>query len=251
MLKRPVYGAIEILKCSTCVSNSKFDKMFKALKTSLLLSLFGMQLTACAQDDHYPQSKTFKKMSTTPSTETSHKLDTATFGAGCFWCTEAQFQQLKGVEKVESGYAGGHVKNPTYKDVCTGTTGHAEVCNIYYDPAVISYDELLAAFWTTHDPTQLNRQGNDVGTQYRSAIFYHNDEQRKKGEEYKKKLNEEKAYNAPVVTTLEPFTVFYKAEDYHQDYYNLNGSQPYCTFVVKPKLDKFQKVFKDKLKTAH
>ena len=191
-------------------------------------------------------------MNDTRSNETGHKkIDTATFGAGCFWCTEAQFQQLQGVEKVESGYAGGHVKNPTYKEVCTGTTGHAEVCNIYYDPAIISYDELLAAFWTTHDPTQLNRQGNDVGTQYRSAIFYHNEEQRKKGEEYKRKLNEEKAYNAPVVTTLEPFTVFYKAEDYHQDYYNLNGSQPYCTFVVKPKLDKFQKVFKDKLKGSH
>ena len=225
--------------------------MFKTLRSSLLLALFSTQLTACAQDNHYPQSKTFKEMNNTQAKETGHKLDTATFGAGCFWCTEAQFQQLKGVEKVESGYAGGHVKNPTYKEVCTGTTGHAEVCNIYYDPAVISYDELLAAFWTTHDPTQLNRQGNDVGTQYRSAIFYHNDEQRRKGEEYKKKLNEERAYDKPVVTTLEPYTVFYKAEDYHQDYYNLNGSQPYCTFVVKPKLDKFQKVFKDKLKSSH
>ncbi len=224
--------------------------MFKTLKTSLLL-LFGLQLSACAQDEHYPQSKTFKEMNTPQTNAPTQKLETATFGAGCFWCTEAQFQQLKGVEKVESGYAGGHVKNPTYKDVCTGTTGHAEVTNVYYDPAQISFDELLAAFWTAHDPTQLNRQGNDVGTQYRSVIFYHNEEQKKKAEEYKKKLNDEKAYDNPVVTEISPFTVFYKAEDYHQDYYNLNGSQPYCTFVIKPKLDKFQKVFKDKLKTSH
>src|ERR1043165_5551648 len=139
-------------------------------------------------------------------------LETATFGAGCFWCTEAQFQQLKGVEKVESGYAGGHVENPTYKQVCTGSTGHAEVTNIYYDPSQVSYDELLAAFWQAHDPTQLNRQGNDVGTQYRSSIFYHNDEQKQKAEEYKKKLNDEKAWAKPVVTEISPFSTFYKAE---------------------------------------
>lgn len=180
---------------------------------------------------------------------TEHKTEVATFGAGCFWCTEAQFQQLKGVEKVESGYSGGHTANPTYREVCTGTTGHAEVCNIYYDPSVISFDELLAAFWTCHDPTQLNRQGNDVGTQYRSVIFYHNDEQKQKAEEYKNKLNAEHAWDKPVVTEISPFTKFYKAEDYHQDYYNLNGSEPYCQFVVKPKLDKFKKVFKDKLKS--
>lgn len=173
----------------------------------------------------------------------------ATFGAGCFWCVEAQFQQLDGVEKVESGFSGGTVDNPTYKQVCTGTTGHAEVCNIYYDPSKVSYDELLAAFWTAHDPTQLNRQGNDVGTQYRSVIFYHNDEQKQKAEDYKRKLNEEHAFNGPVVTEISPYTKFYKAEDYHQNYYNENGSQPYCVFVVKPKLDKFKKVFKDKLKT--
>jgi peptide-methionine (S)-S-oxide reductase len=152
------------------------------------------------------------------------------------------------VEKVESGYSGGQVANPTYKEVCNGTTGHAEVTNIYYDPAVISYDELLAAFWTSHDPTQLNRQGNDVGTQYRSVIFYHNDEQKQKAEEYKKKLNDEKAWGKPVVTEISPFTTFYKAEDYHQNYYNQNADQPYCTFVVQPKVEKFRKVFKDKLK---
>ena len=187
-------------------------------------------------------------MNATPAKETSHKLATATFGAGCYWCTEAQFQQLKGVEKVESGFAGGHVPNPTYKQVCDGTTGHAEVCNITYDPAVITFDELLAAFWTCHDPTTLNRQGNDVGTQYRSAIFYHNEEQKKKSEEYKKKLNDEKAWANPVVTEIAPFTIFYKAEDYHQNYYNENGSQPYCSFVIGPKVDKFKKVFRDKLK---
>lgn len=182
-------------------------------------------------------------------TQQVHHIDTATFGAGCYWCTEAQFQQLDGVINVESGFSGGHVEHPSYKEVCTGSTGHAEVCNIYYDAAKISFDELLAAFWTCHDPTQLNRQGNDVGTQYRSAIFYHNEEQRKKAEEYKKKLNDEKVFDKPVVTEISPFTVFYKAEDYHQNYYNENGDQPYCQFVVRPKLEKFRKVFKEKLKT--
>ncbi len=176
------------------------------------------------------------------------KLEIATFAAGCFWCVEAQYQQLDGVEKVESGYIGGHVDNPTYKDVCSGTTGHAEACNIYYDPEKITYDELLAAFWVAHDPTTLNRQGNDVGTQYRSAIFYHNEEQKQKAEEYKRRLNEEKAYDNPVVTEISPYTKFYTAEGYHQNYYNDNPNQGYCMFVVKPKLDKFKKVFADKLK---
>ena len=182
------------------------------------------------------------------STEQNKNLEIATFAAGCFWCVEAQYQQLDGVEKVESGYIGGHVDNPTYKQVCTGTTGHAEACNIYYNPEKITYDELLAAFWVAHDPTTLNRQGNDVGTQYRSAIFYHNEEQKQKAEEYKRRLNEEKAYHNPVVTEISPYTKFYVAEEYHQDYYNENGTQPYCVFVVKPKLDKFKKVFADKLK---
>ena len=177
------------------------------------------------------------------------KVDTATFGAGCFWCTEAQFQMLNGVIKVESGFSGGHTAHPTYKDVCTGTTGHAEVCNIYYDASKVSFDELLAAFWTCHDPTQLNRQGNDVGTQYRSVVFYHNEEQKQKAETYKKKLNDEKAFSqGAVVTEISPFTAFYKAEDYHQNYYNENGEQPYCHYVIGPKVDKFKKVFKNKLK---
>lgn len=220
--------------------------MLNQLKKALFLLLQATCFTACAQKDIH-NSKTFKQMTEQKNTSTAH-TDTATFGAGCFWCTEAQFQQLKGVISVESGYAGGTVKNPSYKEVCTGTTGHAEVTNIIYDPSVISYDEMLAAFWMSHDPTQLNRQGNDVGTQYRSAIFYHNDEQRKKAEEYKQKLMDEKVFDKPVVTKIEPFTVFYKAEDYHQNYYNENGEQPYCQFVVRPKVEKFQKVFKDKLK---
>lgn len=220
-------------------------KLFKVILPFLLLMA---QLQACAQKDNYHTSKTFKKMNADQAKAKEHEEEVATFGAGCFWCTEAQFQQLQGVSRVESGYSGGSVSNPTYKQVCTGTTGHAEVCNIYYDPAVISYDELLAAFWTCHDPTQLNRQGNDVGTQYRSVIFYHNDEQKQKAEAYKKQLNEEHAWDKPVVTEISPFTQFYKAEDYHQNYYNDNSQQPYCQLVVGPKVDKFKKVFKDKLK---
>lgn len=181
-------------------------------------------------------------------TEPNSKIDTATFGAGCFWCTEAQFQQLKGVTKVVSGYMGGHVANPNYKQVCTGTTGHAEVTNVYYDPSLISFDELLAAFFVSHDPTQLNQQGNDVGTQYRSVVFYHNEEQRTKTKTYIQKLNEEKAYPSDIVTEVSPAQIFYAAEDYHQNYYNQNGKEPYCHFVIQPKLEKFKKVFKDKIK---
>jgi len=178
-------------------------------------------------------------------------LDTATFGAGCFWCVEAQFQMLDGVTKVESGFSGGHVKNPAYREVCEGTTGHAEVCQITYDKTKLSYEDMLQAFWKSHDPTQLNRQGNDVGTQYRSVIFYHNEEQRKLAEEYKKKLNDEKVYDHPVVTEISPYTVFYKAEDYHQNYFNENGDQPYCSYVIQPKVEKFRKVFGNKLKKEY
>lgn len=178
------------------------------------------------------------------------KTDTATFGTGCFWCTEAVFQELKGVYKVTSGYSGGTVKNPSYEDVCTGTTGHAECLQIIYDPKVISFDELLEVFWESHDPTTLNRQGNDAGTQYRSVIFYHDEEQKKKAEEYKIKLDKSGAYSNPIVTEITPFSHFYAAENYHQDYYRLHGSQPYCTFVIRPKVEKFEKVFKTKLKTT-
>ncbi len=217
---------------------------------TILSSAVLLLASACGSaQSKVEQSKTFKEMNQQAAGDkTNGKLEVATFAAGCFWCVEAQYQQLEGVEKVESGYLGGHVANPTYKEVCGGNTGHAEACNIYYDPSKISYDELLAAFWVAHDPTTLNRQGNDVGTQYRSAIFYHNAEQKQKAEEYKQKLNEEKAYANPVVTEISPYTTFYKAEDYHQDYYNQNPNQGYCQFVVKPKMDKFKKVFADKLK---
>ncbi|HEX5552759.1 MAG TPA: peptide-methionine (S)-S-oxide reductase MsrA [Chitinophagaceae bacterium] len=182
--------------------------------------------------------------------EAKQGLDTATFGEGCFWCTEAFFEQLKGVKKVESGYSGGHVANPTYAEVCTGTTGHAEVSNIIYDPAVITFDKLLEAFWESHDPTTLNRQGNDVGTQYRSVIFYHNDSQKLLAEKYKQKLDASGAFNAPIVTAIQPLENFYPAENYHQDYYDNNPNQPYCQMVIRPKLEKFRKVFKSELKTA-
>ncbi len=175
-------------------------------------------------------------------------IDTATFATGCFWCTEAKFQQLIGVKSVVSGYAGGHTKKPLYEQVSTGTTGHAETCNIIYDPLQISYDELLAAFFTAHDPTQLNRQGNDIGTQYRSAIFYHTAAQKAKADYYIAKLNKEKAYKSPIVTEVAPYTNFYIAEDYHQNYYNQNPQQRYCKYVIQPELETFRKVFKGKLK---
>jgi peptide-methionine (S)-S-oxide reductase len=174
--------------------------------------------------------------------------DTATFGTGCFWCTEAVFQELNGVLKATSGYSGGTVKNPTYEQVCTGTTGHAECLEIVYDPAVISYDDLLEVFWKVHDPTTLNQQGADKGTQYRSAIFYHNEEQKAKAEEYKRKLDESGAFPNPIVTEVTPAQPFYTAENYHQNFYANNPNYGYCRMVVRPKLDKFEQVFKDKLK---
>jgi peptide-methionine (S)-S-oxide reductase len=178
---------------------------------------------------------------------TSSNSDTAIFGAGCFWCVEAIFQELNGVQSVESGYAGGTTENPTYKQVCTGTTGHAEVARIIFDPAVITYDELLEVFWTTHDPTTLNRQGADVGSQYRSVIFYVNDSQKEAAEKSKQNTAPE-IWDDPIVTAIEPLTNFYIAEDYHQEYYNNNSNQSYCQFVINPKLEKFRKKFKEKLK---
>ncbi|GAB4239364.1 MAG: peptide-methionine (S)-S-oxide reductase MsrA [Ekhidna sp.] len=174
-------------------------------------------------------------------------MEIATFGSGCFWCSEAIFSRLKGVVKVKSGYAGGHKKNPTYEEVCGGTTGHAEVVQITFDPDIISYPELLEVFWKTHDPTTLNRQGNDVGTQYRSAVFYHSDDQKALAESFKSKLEEAKVWEDPIVTEIVPISNFYEAENYHDDYFNKNGSQPYCAFVVAPKVEKFKKVFEDKL----
>ncbi|TPE43306.1 peptide-methionine (S)-S-oxide reductase MsrA [Pontibacter mangrovi] len=175
-------------------------------------------------------------------------METATFGNGCFWCTEAVFQELEGVETVVPGYTGGHTENPLYKQVCSGSTGHAEVLQITYDPAKITFEELLEVFWKTHDPTTLNRQGNDVGTQYRSAIFYHSPEQKLLAEKYKKELDSSGAFPSPIVTEIVPLDKFYAAEDYHKNYFNTHGHEPYCSFVIRPKLDKFRKVFSEKLK---
>jgi peptide-methionine (S)-S-oxide reductase len=181
---------------------------------------------------------------------TTEKIDTATFGTGCFWCTEALFEQLNGVMKVTSGYSGGKVANPTYKAVCTGETGHAECVQVQYEPNKISYDELLEVFWQVHDPTTLNRQGADVGTQYRSAIFFHTPEQKEKAEHYKQELDKSGAFNNPIVTEIAPFSKFYPAEDYHQEYYaNNKNTNPYCAVVIRPKMEKFQKAFAGKLKT--
>ena len=172
----------------------------------------------------------------------------ATFGGGCFWCVEAVFLELKGVEKVVSGYAGGKIPNPTYEQICSGTTGHAEVIQIAFDPAVISYDQLLTVFWHVHDPTTLNRQGADVGTQYRSTIMVHNEEQRSIAEASKAETDASGLWNDPIVTEIVPLDVFYPAETYHQDYYNRNPRQGYCSFVIAPKMQKFRKEFADWLR---
>lgn len=176
------------------------------------------------------------------------KLQKATFGMGCFWCTEALFQRLNGVLSVRSGYEGGQVANPSYEEVCTGTTGHAEVIEVTYDPLKIKYDDLLEVFWKSHDPTTLNRQGADVGTQYRSVVFYHTEEQKQLAEKYKKELNDTKAFDKPVVTAITKAAPFYVAENYHQDYFNKNRNKPYCRLVILPKMEKLEKVFKAKLK---
>jgi peptide-methionine (S)-S-oxide reductase len=175
-------------------------------------------------------------------------LDTATFGTGCFWCTEAIFQQMDGVVKVTSGYSGGHVENPTYEQVCEKNTGHAECLQIVYDKNKISYDELLEIFWQSHDPTTLNKQGNDVGPQYRSVIFYHDPQQQELAEKYKNELDESGAWDKPIVTAIEPLRNFYPAEASHQDYYKNNAAQPYCYYVIRPKVEKIKKIFKDKIK---
>ena len=169
-------------------------------------------------------------------------MNIAVFGAGCFWCVEAVFSQLTGVESVVSGYTGGFTENPTYESICTGSTGHAEVCKITYDSNIITYEDLLKVFFQTHDPTTLNQQGNDIGTQYRSAIFYTNETQKEIAKTYKEKLLQSNIYKNPIVTDIEPLDTFYAAEKYHQNYYRLNKEKPYCQFVIKPKLDK---IFRD------
>lgn len=182
------------------------------------------------------------------TTGMTKNLEKATLGGGCFWCTEAVYLELKGVVDVKPGYSGGEVKNPTYKEVCTGTTGHAEVVQITFDADVVSFKDILEVFFMTHDPTTLNRQGNDVGPQYRSVIFYHSEKQKEVAEKVIQLFTSEKVYERPIVTTVEPFTTFYEAEDYHQNYYNRNKSQGYCQYIITPKLEKFRKIFKDQLK---
>lgn len=225
--------------------------MLSTMKSKFNLFILGIFTlfvnTSCGQN-------TENQKSTIKMNEEKNNLEGAeviTLGAGCFWCVEAIFQQVEGVLKVESGYSGGLVKNPSYKDVCTGMTGHAEVVQVSYDPKKISFDKILEIFWKTHDPTTLNRQGADEGTQYRSAVFYHNEAQKATAEAWKAKLNGEHVFPNPIVTEIVPFKVFYAAEDYHQDYYDLNGHNPYCQVVIKPKLDKFVKVFKDNLKKTN
>ena len=214
------------------------------INSYILFFLLFYSVVACGQTDKPSANKKMQN----PINEQNSDLETATLGAGCFWCIEAIFQQVKGVHSVVSGYTGGHVKNPSYKEVTSGRTGHAEVAQLKFDPKVIKFEEILEIFWQTHDPTTLNRQGNDVGTQYRSAVFYHNEEQKKLAEFYKKELDKSGAFNALIVTEITPIQEFYVAEDYHQNYYNLNSNQGYCTYVIKPKLEKFKKAFSEKLK---
>ena len=205
-------------------------------KTSILLYLF-ISFSACAQNNTNSKPNKIKMTN----------IETITLGSGCVWCTEAFFQRLKGVVKVTSGYSGGFVDNPTYEQVCDKTTGHAEVCQVLFDTTKISLDEILSVFWKTHDPTTLNQQGNDIGPQYRSVVFFHNKHQEDLAKKYINELNAAKAWPNPVVTTVEAFEKFYAAENYHQNYYNNNKNQGYCRYVIGPKLEKFEKVFADKL----
>ncbi len=201
-----------------------------------VITLFAIGLLSSA----WAQNSAQKKM--------NERLEIATLGSGCFWCTEAFFLRVKGIESVVSGYSGGKVKNPTYKEVCSGLTGHAEVVQVKFDPSVITFGEVLEIFWNTHDPTTLNQQGADVGTQYRSVVFYHSDEQKKIAEAYKKQLDQSGIYKKPIVTEITPFSIFYPAEDYHQNYFELNPNQGYCQYVIRPKVEKFQKQYQSKLK---
>ena len=214
-------------------------------KTPLLIILaLALSLQSCGQEDKSSQ----KKSSNQNQTMNNANLDTITLAGGCYWCIEAIYQRLEGVVSVESGFTGGAIKNPSYRDVCTGNTGHAEGVQVTYDKTRTNLDEIFKVFFTVHDPTTLNRQGNDEGTQYRSGIYYRNEEQKKAAEDVIKALTNAKIYSDPIVTEVKPFTVFYKAEDYHQDYYNQHGSQPYCQIVIRPKVEKFEKLFKDRMK---
>ena len=211
-------------------------------KISILLSMLAFSCQSKEKVQDLPHLKPNKPM------EIQDKLEVATFAGGCFWCTEAVFLELEGVKTVTSGYIGGKTINPTYKEICNGDTGHAEAIQITFDPSKISFGELLEVFFATHDPTTLNRQGNDSGTQYRSEIFYHNENQKKISEDYIALLKIENTFGKPIVTVISKATKFYEAEDYHQNYYNQNKSQGYCSYVITPKVEKVRKLFKDKLK---
>ena len=217
------------------------------MKTIAHLITF-MLLMQCTEYSGKKNLQTEPKITDRVEPNQNENMEIITLGAGCFWCVEAIFEQLNGVSKVESGYSGGKIENPTYKAVCEGTTGHAEVCQLTYDSEVISLEEILEVFWQTHDPTTLNQQGYDVGTQYRSAIFYHNEKQKDISEKLKQKLIMENVWPNPVVTEISPFVNFYVAEDYHQEYFQNNQDAPYCRAVIQPKLEKFEKIFKNKLK---
>ncbi len=216
----------------------------KLFNLCLAFFIFG---TACSQKNTKKEEPD-KTMTAQENISDDKGVQTITLGAGCFWCVEAIFDELKGVQSVTSGYSGGVIDKPTYEEVCTGTTGHAEVCQVTYDADVIPTKDLLEVFFKTHDPTTLNRQGADVGTQYRSAIFYHNEKQKEIAEDVIQKLKVSGAYDMPIVTEVTKYSNFFKAEDYHQQYFELNGHQPYCRAVVQPKVEKFKKAFKDKLK---
>jgi peptide-methionine (S)-S-oxide reductase len=228
-------------------TKAKPENRILLIKENIMRIIFSTVLMALTFAGCAQKTKT-ATVNMSDSSITNVKTDTATFGAGCFWCVEAVFQRLEGVLKVTSGYSGGHVENPTYEEVCSKTSGHVEVSRIIYDPSKVTFDDLLEVFWQTHDPTTPDQQGNDVGPQYRSVIFYHNDEQKQKAEYYKKKLDASKAWDKPIVTDIEPLKNFYAAENYHQNYYNENSDQMYCRYVIRPKVEKFEKVFKNKLK---
>jgi peptide-methionine (S)-S-oxide reductase len=224
--------------------HSNQNRSFGAKFTALILISLTMSLQSCGQKSDSKKAESPK----TNQTMNTENLETITLAGGCYWCIEAIYQRLDGVVKVESGFSGGTMKNPSYRDVCTGETGHAECVQVTFDKTKTSLDEVFKVFFTVHDPTTLNRQGADEGTQYRSAIFYRTEEQKKAAESIIADLTKAGVYSDPIVTQVVPFTVFYKAEDYHQDYYNQHGSQPYCQIVIRPKVEKFEKVFKDRLK---
>jgi methionine-S-sulfoxide reductase len=235
------------------MNTTKTNKIISLIIIFQLISIFTLLFSACGETNNKKKQMENKSKLTTLESDSnqpanSSSYDTITLGGGCFWCVEAVYEMLDGVIKVESGFSGGTVKNPSYREVCTGSTGHAEVAQITFDNSRTSVEEILKVFFTVHDPTTLNRQGADVGTQYRSVIFYRNEHQRNIARSIIDELNNNHVYSSPVVTQLSPFTVFYKAEDYHQDYYNQNKEAPYCKMVIQPKLEKFEKIFKDRLK---